>query len=50
MYGFVPIHDTKALCCSDVVAVCIIQEIIQGINMGQKIFGSLWLLHDRMHG
>jgi hypothetical protein len=30
-------------------ALCIIQEIIWGIHLGQKLFGSLWLLHDRMH-
>jgi hypothetical protein len=31
------------------VAQYIIQEIICRIHLGQKLFGSLWLLHDRMH-
>jgi hypothetical protein len=31
------------------VAACIIQETIYKINLGQKLFGSLWLLYDRMH-
>jgi hypothetical protein len=30
------------------VAVYIIQEIMLEIHLGQKLFGSLWLLHDRM--
>ena len=31
------------------VAVCFIQEIIYRIHLGEKLFGSLLQLHDRMH-
>jgi hypothetical protein len=30
------------------VAVCIVQEIIYRIHLGQTLFGSLWLLHNRI--
>jgi hypothetical protein len=43
-----PISDAKAFWCCDMVAACVMQEIIYEIHLGQMLFGSLWQQHDRM--
>jgi hypothetical protein len=45
----VAIRDAKAFWWCRVATICIWQEIIQEINLGQNLFGSLLQLHDGMH-